>query len=174
MYKIEPKPKTYPYCFWFIHQLIGVGKPSSPCPNIIPGEWERWGSGMHSESQHFSPLRACSWDSEYFTEDSIHSSSHTEENMAPSFKRRERHHLLYQVPRATSQKASNTVSRRLCYLLGAKSPVLPTRRLFEPLCSRQPWLKVHSWSCAEAQLKSPWDLQKVGPWFIWLPVKLST
>lgn len=63
---------------------------------------------MHSEPQHFSPLRACSWNSEYFTEDSIHSSSHTEENTAPSFKRREGHHLLYQVPRATPQKASNS------------------------------------------------------------------
>lgn len=152
--------------------MLGNLCPPAPTLFLVNGKGEDQGCIV----SHSTLLCACSWNSEYFTEDSIHSSSHTEENMAPSFKRRERHdlHLFYQVPRATSQKASNTVSRGLCCLLGAKSPMLPTRRLFEPLCSRQPWLKVHSWSCAEAQLKSPWHLQKVGPWFIWLRVKLST
>jgi len=60
---------------------------------------------------------------------------------------------------APSQEGGDTVSRG-CSVWGGSDPhILPSARVLEPRCSRQPWVRVRSCSHAEAQLQ----VSSLGP-----------
>lgn len=61
--------------------------------------------------------------------------------------------------RAPSQEGGDTVSRGFSVWGGSNPQMLPSRRVLEPWCSRQPWVRVHSCSHAETQLK----VSSLGP-----------
>lgn len=144
-----------------MHQLAAVGKPSSACPNIITGQWERLGSGRRvSFSPFLHYLLACG-DQCLLQKIGTHNCSHKEENMAPSFKRRGKTWSLSSTQHSKEDllRKEGTVSRGFSVWGGSNPQMLPSRRVLEPWCSSQPWVRVRSCSYAEAQLK----VSSLGP-----------